>query len=253
MKVILSLGAGVQSTAMALACQENILPYKPDCAIFADTGAEPEAVYETVDKLKKILSFPVYKVMHEAGLAASLGGKNFASIPFFTKNLNTGEVGIGRRQCTKDFKIVPIHKKIRELYDINPRKDKIKMLIGISLDEALRMKPACEKWIENTYPLIEKKWNRNDCKKFLDERDFKTARSACVFCPYHSNAEWDTLEKSDMEFAIAIDEKIRTLDRRRKGNYENFLHRSCKPLDEVKFVDETPDMFAEECDGVCRL
>ena len=94
--------------------------------------------------------------MRGEGLAASLGEKNFASIPFFTKNLDTGEIGIGLRQCTKDFKLIPIQKKIRELYDINPRKDKIKMLIGISIEEAVRMKPAREKWIENTYPLVEK-------------------------------------------------------------------------------------------------
>ena len=41
---IISLGAGVQSTAMALMCAKGDLPYKIDGAIFSDTQAEPESV-----------------------------------------------------------------------------------------------------------------------------------------------------------------------------------------------------------------
>jgi hypothetical protein len=42
MLTVLSLGAGVQSSTMALmAAKGEIIPM-PDCAIFADTGAEPK-------------------------------------------------------------------------------------------------------------------------------------------------------------------------------------------------------------------
>lgn len=41
----LSLGAGVQSTTMALMAAHGEIQPMPDCAIFADTGWEPKAVY----------------------------------------------------------------------------------------------------------------------------------------------------------------------------------------------------------------
>lgn len=42
----LSLGAGVQSTTMALMAAHGEIGPMPDCAIFADTGWEPRAVYD---------------------------------------------------------------------------------------------------------------------------------------------------------------------------------------------------------------
>jgi hypothetical protein len=41
---VLSLGAGVQSTTMALLAAHGEIGPMPDCAIFADTGWEPRAV-----------------------------------------------------------------------------------------------------------------------------------------------------------------------------------------------------------------
>lgn len=41
---IISLGAGVQSTTMALMAAHGEIEPMPDCAIFADTKVEPAAV-----------------------------------------------------------------------------------------------------------------------------------------------------------------------------------------------------------------
>jgi 3'-phosphoadenosine 5'-phosphosulfate sulfotransferase (PAPS reductase)/FAD synthetase len=54
MKVI-SLGAGVQSTALALMAANGEIGPMPDCAIFADTGWEPEAVYSHLARLREAL------------------------------------------------------------------------------------------------------------------------------------------------------------------------------------------------------
>ena len=61
---IISLGAGVfKSTVMALmAAKGTQITPMPDCAIFADTGYEPEGVYEHLDWLEKQLPFPTYRV-----------------------------------------------------------------------------------------------------------------------------------------------------------------------------------------------
>ena len=58
---VISLGAGVQSTTMALMAAHGEIEPMPDAAIFADTGAEPQAVYEHLDWLRSpgVLPFPV--------------------------------------------------------------------------------------------------------------------------------------------------------------------------------------------------
>lgn len=60
----LSLGAGVQSTTMALMAAHGEIGPMPDCAVFADTGWEPKAVYEHLEWLRSpnILPFPVHIV-----------------------------------------------------------------------------------------------------------------------------------------------------------------------------------------------
>lgn len=60
----LSLGAGVQSTTMALMAAHGEVGPMPDCAIFADTGWEPKAVYEHLEWLMSpnVLPFPVHIV-----------------------------------------------------------------------------------------------------------------------------------------------------------------------------------------------
>ena len=42
--VVLSLGAGVQSTALALMAAKKVIKPMPEFAIFADTQAEPQYV-----------------------------------------------------------------------------------------------------------------------------------------------------------------------------------------------------------------
>ncbi len=53
---VLSLGAGVQSSCLALMAQEGLTKHKPDYMIFADTGWEPSFVYEHVEYLKKAIT-----------------------------------------------------------------------------------------------------------------------------------------------------------------------------------------------------
>lgn len=59
---VLSLGAGVQSTTLALMAAHGEIGPMPDCAIFADTGWEPAAVYEHLAWLRSpnVLPFPVH-------------------------------------------------------------------------------------------------------------------------------------------------------------------------------------------------
>ena len=66
---VLSLGAGVQSTTLALMAAHGEIGPMPDCAIFADTGWEPKAVYEHLAWLRSPNVLPLVKLPHWWGVA----------------------------------------------------------------------------------------------------------------------------------------------------------------------------------------
>jgi hypothetical protein len=161
------------------------------------------------------------------------------------------------RQCTHDFKITPIRKKIRELIG-RPRAGCIQLWIGISLDEAFRMKESDVKYIDNRWPLIEKRMRRSDCLIWMEKHGYpKPGKSACVFCPYHNDAAWREMKQNDpVSFAqaVEIDNRIKNIPKQIEPWY---VHRSLAPLDQVDFsTDEDRgqlNMFNNECEGMCGV
>ena len=161
---VISLGAGVQSTVMALKNSQGELGPKVDCAVFADTGWEPRMVYDHLSWLEKQVSFPIYRVQsgnirRDLETDSNTTGHKFAAIPFFLINKDGSNV-MARRQCTSEYKLKPIRKKVRELAGLRPRqrtpKDfMVEMWIGISTDEVMRVKPNTDSWVTNRWPLIE--------------------------------------------------------------------------------------------------
>ena len=263
---VISLGAGVQSSVMAIMAAKGDFP-PVDCAIFADTGYEPKAVYTYLEFLKKILPYPVYLV--EKGnirddMLAAKGTTNFVVAPFFTQNKITGKKGMVMRQCTNDYKIQPIRTKIRELCNVKkgkhfPKDKYVEQWIGISTDEAGRMKPSRDKYILNRHPLIEAKMSRQDCIDYLKKEKIPLPeKSACIVCPYHNDAYWHfmkTERPSEFADAVDFDKQVRNISR--KEDEQLYAHRSCKPLDEVEFNkkedDKQLDMFNNECEGMCGV
>ncbi|MFC7706196.1 hypothetical protein ACFQXB_18605 [Plastorhodobacter daqingensis] len=293
---VLSLGAGVQSTTLALMAAHGEIGPMPDCAIFADTGWEPKAVYEHLAWLRSpnVLPFPVHVVSAgdiRADLLSGARGERWASIPAFTRTVapagtelpvydedETGEpvvvgfralarghsgIGMIRRQCTKDYKIVPIRRKVRELLGIagrrSPRSPVAEQWIGISLDEALRMKPSFEAWQVNRWPLIERAMTRRDCLRWLERHGYPLPpKSACIGCPFHSDDRWRQMRDHDPEAwadAVAVDTAIRTGFRGIRG--EVYLHRSAVPLDQADLSTAADrgqlDLWPNECEGICGV
>ena len=263
---VISLGAGVQSSTMAIMAAKGDLP-PVDCAIFADTGYEPKAVYKYLEFLKKILPYPIHLV--EKGnirddMLAAKGTTNFVVAPFFTQNKITGKKGMVMRQCTNDYKIQPIRTKIRELSGVDkgkhfPKDKYVEQWIGISTDEIGRMKPARDKYILNRHPLIEANMSRQDCINYLKKENIPLPeKSACIVCPFHNDAYWHFMKtKRPEEFADAVDFDKQVRNISRKEDEQLYSHRSCKPLDEVEFNkkedDKQLDMFNNECEGMCGV
>ena len=277
MLTILSLGAGVQSSTLALMAAAGEITPMPDAAIFADTQSEPKGVYSHLDWLETKLPFPVHRVtagsLRNQILAATRGEQRMdARPPFF---LSSG--GMLNRQCTQDFKILPIIRKVRELAGLIPRQRGPKEIttvqwIGISTDEAGRMKPSRHAWIKHQWPLIDAGMSRIDCLAWLAKRGYpKPPKSACTFCPYHDNALWRELRDNDPESfadAVLVDRSIRNgvkvklggkprLRRRKLSSAKWFVHRDLKPLDEVdlRTAEQAGQqrMFEDECEGMCGV
>lgn len=291
MKHIISLGAGVQSSTMALMAGAGEITPMPDAAVFADTQAEPLAVYEWLAWLEKQLPFPVFRVttgnleqdtlnsnalprianppFYTAPIQTHERGKNGYNLtaPFYT--VNQGKEGQLRRQCTREYKIEPINKWLRRFVGLVPRQRSREVLatrwIGISTDEAHRAKLSNEPWAISRHPLLEIGMSRQDCLAWMEAHGFpKPAKSACYFCPYHDDAMWRDMKiNQPTEFARAVefDRGIR-FGTVRGVNAPVFLHRSCKPLDEVDLrnaedagqqamFDEHG--FAVECEGMCGV
>src|SRR5215467_1690659 len=231
---VLSLGAGVQSTTLALmAAHGEIDP--PDCAIFADTQWEPGEVYDHLKRLAERLPFPVYRVT-QGDLRATVAAGGYEPIPWRTKT------GLGRRQCTYQYKLRPIQRKIREL-----TRRRCELWLGISRDEAHRMKPSRVKYIENRWPLIERDMTRADCRAWLIRAGWSAPRSACCGCPYLSNEDWRLRQKQpEWPDTVALSRKL--------AETGQYMHGQLKPLDAVDWGDtSTLDLFGNECEGMCGV
>lgn len=276
-KLILALGAGVQSTTVLLMSCKGELP-KLDGAIFSDTHWEPPSVYAHFEKLKEEAArggIPIHLVsqgnLHTDNITASVGGvkskgQRYAALPLFVKQPD-GKKGMIRRQCTYEYKIRPMHRKIRELVGLKPRqrapKDQVLVhqWFGISADEPSRMRMSEHPWICFKYPLIydlPKRMHRDDCYAWLRRNGWgDTPRSACIGCPFHSNHEWRHLRENEPEAwaqALEFDETIRHRD---KMNGEVFLHQRLIPLGEVD-IDSPEDkgqlgLWDNECGGMCGV
>ncbi len=269
MKHVISLGAGVQSSTMALMAAHGEITPMPECAIFADTQSEPRAVYTWLDWLEAQLPFPVYRVTagrlaDEIAAKRPFGKFRIVNIPAWVVTGKRGERSAPiNRSCTRDYKIDPIRRKVRELLGIagkhSPKEPIVTQWIGISKDEASRMKPSREAWQSMRWPLIEAGMSRVDCLKWMERRGYpKPPKSSCIFCPYHSNEQWLALTPDEFRLAVDIDRRLRAAPAHEycsKGVL--YLHRSCRPLEDVDFRTAAKragqgDLFANECEGLCN-
>jgi hypothetical protein len=269
---IISLGAGVQSSTMALMAAHGEITPMPIAAVFADTQDEPASVMRWLDWIEKELPFPVHRVtngrLSEEALITkkSKHGTLYqkTTLPLYTLS-DCGSVGrVQHRSCTVDYKVGPLTKKVREIACIKRGQKVLGAIqwIGISLDELQRMKPSREAWCEHRWPLIEMRMTRDKCLDWMLSNGYpKPPRSACYFCPFHSQKEWRRLQLEEPEeFARAVEFEKRIQERKAvygSASSTPFLHRSCKPLDTIDFRSDVEMgqglLWQDECEGMCGV
>lgn len=268
---ILSLGAGVQSSTLALMAARGEIGPMPKYAVFADTKNESVETYKWLDWLETQLPFPIHRVtagdLAEAATRRRINQKTgnayYANlIPAYAKNTD-GTTGITGRTCTFHFKIKPIVKFLRQSCDIKRGQKSVGVIqwIGVSLDEVSRMKPSREAWIKNRFPLIEKEMTRHDCLRWLHANQMPTPpRSACTFCPFKSDHEWRNLNKQELAGAGDFERKLQQLHASisTKGKRQGipFLHNSFVPIEQIDFSEDEKQgnlHFHNECEGMCGV
>ncbi|MCK4306580.1 MAG: hypothetical protein KAY24_20220 [Candidatus Eisenbacteria sp.] len=245
---ILSLGAGVQSTTLLMmSCNGDLPPL--DAVIFVDTGWEMLSTYKHLEWIRQQCNqaeIPLHIIdsanIHTDALRSFVRAKNenghrCTSMPYHVLSPN-GKRGILRRQCSKEYKVIPILRKIRQVLGYRPRQhlptNLVNNWIGISFNERRRARKSPNFWCTNHYPLIEQRMTRTDCLVWLHSHGYpQPTRSSCVGCPYHSDKEWRRIRDNELNSwaeAVYLDQVIRN-----RGGIRGqlFLHHSCAPLADV--------------------
>ena len=284
---VLSLGAGVQSSTLYLmALAGEFGEERPTVAVFADTQWEPAATYAWLDELERIGGdvIPIQRVTVGSLRADIVEGVNrgyrIANMPFFTAGAD-GRASILRRTCTSEYKITPLKRATRAMLDaIRPpgrlAVGAVEQWVGISTDEATRMKDSDTAYVVNRYPLIEIRMSRADCLTWLSFNGYPhPPKSACIGCPFHDDPYWlDMRENRPDEWrnAVEFDVSIREVGsdgmtvamRGMRNDGKAFLHRSLLPLDQVPLSQEEKaaagdakrpmfNMWENECEGMCGV
>ena len=274
MNKIISLGVGVQSTALYYMSSMGEIE-RCDHAIFADTGGEKTKTLEyyqfLIDWMTQNNGITLHKASYKNLLKDLLSqtnstGNRFASIPAFT--MTEGKKGMLRRQCTNEYKIAQVGKKYKEILDLkkHSRFPLTEIYIGITLDEAHRMSIPQDKWKIHVYPFcgykvfyggacerIESKiMTRNNIFNWYKEKQLpRPVKSSCTFCPFQSDQNWIELKRSvpeDFNTAVEVDKQIR--DSSIKGiKSPIYLHDSLLPLDEVNFNENQGTLWGNCTDG----
>ena len=254
---VISLGWGCQSFGLAAMSALGVLP-RVGAAIHADTAHERSQTYEFARRWTPWLEERGVRVVTVKATRTDVI-KQFAAgkgtmIPARTTWPDGTPSGLLRRQCTDDWKRIPIRRWIRA------NGGTADLWLGITLDEVTRMRESDVKYIAYRYPyldMLDRRWRRGDVVRWLQEQGLEVPpKSACVFCPYHNRAGWRDIKlhgNGDWQRAIEVDEAIRHA----RPGFVAYLAHELKPLAEVDFSNEQDhgqlELWGEECEGTCFL
>jgi hypothetical protein len=258
-----SWGCGVQSTTLCVMSTMNLIP-RVDAVITADTLWEHSYTYKIRDLYKNWLE--------EREIRVEIVNNGDIRIPTEHANLPlwTSKSGAPlRRQCTGEYKIVPIRRKIRELCGISQlnvgrtKRGLAVLYLGISYDEAERMRDSDRNYIINEYPLVDMKITRQDCIEFLKKCNLSVPmKSACVICPYQGAERWQYIKENypdEFKQAVEYDKLIRepsiSMSKRGHGDLKLYLWKKLKPLDDEDFTQYIKENdYNDICDsGYCFI
>jgi Phosphoadenosine phosphosulfate reductase family len=241
---VLSYGGGVNSVALMVMLVKAGRPL--DEVVFADTGAEVPETYAYLDVTKEFLN--------GSGVA-------FTALPPAGRHGGLYETAWHRRVIpsavwrwsTRDFKVGPLHRHYRQLYE------RVVQYLGIAYDEVERMRPSGRDTIENVYPLVDERVTRERCVEIIREAGLPIpVKSGCFFCPFNNLDRWAWLceEHPDLfDRAVALEERSKHFPRQRLTD-QVYRNRSAVPLRALRqafAAGKEPALMNREvpCGGEC--
>lgn len=187
----------------------------------------------------------------------------------FGVSMQIEHTGRMKRQCTSEYKIVPLERELRTmLLEMNMAREisdgriyinkgvLVETWIGYSMDEVERIKPSRHKWQRFRYPLIEKRMSKADCVEWLKVRGLPVPLSSqCDICPGIGDDRAIEMRDNDPRAharRIQFDKDLRNGKLRiaTSANGELYVHDSCKPLIEVELDINRPAPLIG-CIGYC--
>ena len=197
------------------------------------------------------------------------GSRSYVDIPLYLKGRNGEGHGIGRRQCTDNYKIRPIRRrKIRDLLGTQdpeaagPRWNHRRALAG-NLHRRGHPHEGLPRQVDGE-PLPPHRGGHVPeglpglVAKARYDRPLE--RSVCVACPFQSRYRWvETKRRWPELFAEAVEIDARLRDGLAFAK-EPYLHTLRMPLAEAVALDEAKlgtdgqrDGFGNECEGHCGV
>ena len=257
MKKFISFSGGVESTTMC------VLYGKGATAIWVDTGAEHEEMYNRINEVEQRLielhkgDFTLVKLKGSAK-HKGIEYEGLEDLAIAYKFMPSGQ----SRYCTSYFKIKPIDKYLSE-------QGECELMIGFNYDEQGRT-GNLEKQINvnYTYPLIEDGLTRDDCEDILKLHGLHPKfpvymlRGGCRMCFFKSEKEYKAmyhLNKKEFDEVMAFEEKIQ--DQRKKfysimGNGKSLrqLANECKSemFEDVESLYNDYKKDGKSCGAFCR-
>jgi hypothetical protein len=249
--ITMSYGGGKQTAAIITLILEGKLP-KPDLIVFADTGREVQTTWDYLNQVVqpalKAVDLQVDVVGHEyANWDITFGDvpeSEAILLPAFTRQ--NGRIGKMPTFCSNEWKQRPIRRWLKEhgVTDTD-------VWLGISLDEAERMKSSGLNWYRHVYPLIEIiPMHRSGCVTQIQNYGWEVPhKSRCHMCPNQSPQAWKQMKRlnnGDFEKAVALENELRQRDP------HIYFHPLAIPLAEAVEQSELQTEMFDGCDsGYC--
>jgi hypothetical protein len=235
-----SCGGGTQSGAIATLIKLGKLP-TPDYAFMIDTGRERASTWPFVDgfirpALAEVgLELTIVKTAdftdHLDAFYKNQQGELTILLPGFTNS--NGQKGKLSPFCSGKWK-----RDVAERWMRSKGIQKARNWIGISRDEASRMRAQHRGWLQIWYPLIfDVPMTRPRCVELIRQQGWTDVvpHSACYMCSNQSDAEWLDMKVNhprDFVAACVFEQEIRRTD----PNF--YLHATLQPLSQVDFTGQ---------------
>lgn len=256
-----SSGGGVNSVALLILNLTGRIENPARLAIFADPGGEEVGTYTHLEIMRPWIEAHGGELLIRRGATNDRKAQAGVALYDYVLHVATAipvhaETGLGRRQCTVNWKVENILAALRERGA--GRRQPAVVQLGISWDEAHRMKDSPTKWVTHRWPLVELRLTREDCRRIIQAEGLPVPpKSRCFFCPLQTVGSWQRRaaeEPALFERAAQLEDTILARAATRRG-VRAYLSSRMRPLREA-FPPGQVAMFGADgeegdCGGYC--